>query len=116
MIIEDDRDISQVIGDYLSETYDVVRAANGVEALELIKGLGELPCIVFLDLMMPVMNGWEFLHHVQRHGLLPGVRIVAVTAAAKASLPESISFIAKPINLSDLDQSCEGVCESKKKA
>jgi CheY-like chemotaxis protein len=44
-----------------SEGYEVVPARHGKEALELLKNRKEDPCLILTDLMMPEMDGWEFI-------------------------------------------------------
>src|SRR4029079_11162352 len=61
-----------------SDGYDVVSAANGIEALELLQAAPG-PCVVLLDLMMPVMNGVEFLHALDRRGEKGDVRVMLVS-------------------------------------
>jgi CheY-like chemotaxis protein len=59
LVVEDDPYIRQEIADLLGEHgFQVLLAANGAEALALLRGTR--PCLVVLDLMMPVMDGWTF--------------------------------------------------------
>lgn len=60
LIVEDDQDILFALSSLLEdEGYAVHVAQNGLVALELLKNLG-LPDLILLDMMMPVMNGWQF--------------------------------------------------------
>jgi CheY-like chemotaxis protein len=60
MVVDDD-DIRDALGEVLRTTgHEVVTAANGHEALELLRN-GVSVCLVLLDLMMPVMDGYRFL-------------------------------------------------------
>ena len=64
------------------EGYSVVTASNGAEAEQELAHM-EDPCVVLLDLMMPVMNGWELLDHLERDGKLDdGIHVVVVSATA----------------------------------
>ena len=66
LIVDDQALFRRSLQDRLrSDGYDVVGAENGVEALELLEAASS-PCVVLLDLMMPVMNGVEFLHALDR--------------------------------------------------
>ena len=58
IIVEDDDDIRDTFREVLeSEGYHVLTAANGRVALDLLEGMRDVPCLVLLDLMMPIMNG-----------------------------------------------------------
>ena len=61
LVVEDDLAIRDAMTDFLEEEgYDVITAANGDQALRMLEAL-EGPVLVILDLMMPVMDGFEFL-------------------------------------------------------
>lgn len=60
LLVEDEASVREVIEAVLQdEGYRVVCAENGVDALEVLES-GLRPCIVILDLMMPIMDGWQF--------------------------------------------------------
>src|SRR5260370_31096646 len=64
------------------EGFRVVTAANGAEAEEELEQIG-CPCVVLLDLMMPVMSGWELLAHLRKNGSLErGLHVVVVSASS----------------------------------
>ena len=61
LVVDDDAEIRESLSDLLSDEGHRVRAAaNGKEALELLRQT-PAPCMILLDLMMPVMNGWQFV-------------------------------------------------------
>jgi CheY-like chemotaxis protein len=110
LITEDNDDIRDTIADALREEgYEVHLAKNGREALETLKGLTQ-PALVLLDLMMPVMNGWEFLdaHRDESGGMKGGHQIVTISAvAATASIEDptplnTAASLRKPLSFSDL--------------
>jgi len=79
IVVDDQALFRRSIQDRLrSDGYDVVSAANGIEALELLQAAPG-PCVVLLDLMMPVMNGVEFLHALDRRGEKGDVRVMLVS-------------------------------------
>ena len=67
LIIEDDADIRLALRGVLEgEGFRVVEAEHGQAALTELQRRGP-PCLVFLDLMMPVMNGWDFLDTMRQN-------------------------------------------------
>ncbi len=87
--------IAEVLRD---EGYDVVCAANGVQSLhELHKQ--DHPDVMLLDLMMPVMSGWEVLEELQASDELSRIPVVVVSAMSAPGVPEHLS---KPIDIEDL--------------
>src|SRR3989440_2086273 len=68
LVVDDDPDILQTLALCLSsEGYAVLMAANGQEALDLLNR--EKPACILLDLMMPVMDGWQFVSEIDQRGL-----------------------------------------------
>jgi CheY-like chemotaxis protein len=84
VIIEDDAGIRESLKDLLEmEGFSVQTAANGAEGLQLI-GQIDRPCLILLDLMMPVMDGWEFLEVMKSRpdSMLATIPVTVVSAAA----------------------------------
>lgn len=113
MVIEDDEDIRSALVDVLAEEgYETHSAENGKEALETLRQMPK-PCLVFLDLMMPIMNGREFLDEVMRDSYLAPVPVVVVSAIAdKADVSGAVDFLKKPIDMDMIlavaDKYCRG--------
>ena len=91
---------------------EVVHAADGKKALQLLeKMLDEnyLPCLIILDINMPVMNGREALQAIRNHPRLKGLSVIMFTTS---NSPADIAFaeahdamlITKPIDYSDLEK------------
>jgi len=59
LVVNDDEDMSDTLREILQDRYKVVLAHDGREALQKLRD-GVRPCIILLDLMMPVMGGVEF--------------------------------------------------------
>jgi CheY-like chemotaxis protein len=79
LIVDDDDDIREVMGDILSlRGHAVVGVPNGRKALEWLEGGGHA-CLILLDLMMPVMNGWEFRRRQLQSADLASVPVVVLT-------------------------------------
>ena len=84
-----------------NEGMAVETARNGAEALALLRA-GRQPWLVLLDLMMPVMNGWEFLAAVANDPLLQELPVVVLTAAEHAQIPGALEVLNKPMELKEL--------------
>ncbi|HEY3448782.1 MAG TPA: response regulator [Myxococcales bacterium] len=79
MVVEDDGDIREVVGGLLDAAgFRVLSARNGREALEHLDR-GPKPCVILLDLVMPEMNGWQFLEALRRRQGFEKVPVVVVT-------------------------------------
>jgi CheY-like chemotaxis protein len=62
LVVDDDEDVRGFVQELLTDQgYSSLGAANGQEALEFLRRAEEAPALILLDLMMPEMNGWEFL-------------------------------------------------------
>ena len=87
MIVEDDFDVRTLFAESLNEAgYEVETASNGLEALDLLRELRgdhdtRRPGVILLDLMMPIMDGWEFRRQQQDDPKLSSIPVVAITAA-----------------------------------
>jgi CheY-like chemotaxis protein len=82
LVIEDDPDIRERVVSLLHDEapwVSVTSAGDGMEALELLED-GPAPCLALLDIMMPVMNGLEFLDALRDRGLAPEMHVVLVSA------------------------------------
>src|SRR5882672_10705109 len=102
LIVDDDPDLLDVTSFVIeNEGMAVETARNGEEALALI-GSGRLPALVLLDLMMPVMNGWEFLAAVANDPVLRGLPVVVLTAAEHTQVPGALEVVSKPMDLKEL--------------
>ncbi len=81
MIVEDDVDIRETIEQVLAD-HDVhaTTAENGAVALERLREAGEQPCVILLDMMMPVMDGREFRTQQQADPALSQIPVVVLSA------------------------------------
>lgn len=74
LIVEDDYIDRAVLTKILSDTYDVVEAYNGLEALQILEKEHDSISLILLDVMMPVMDGFEFLrqmHATKEYSIIP---------------------------------------------
>lgn len=108
--MEDDEDIRAAMAEILeSEGFEVAVASNGQEGLEVLGHMG-LPCLVLLDLMMPVMNGEDFLRHVREDPVLSPIPVIIVTASGRAPLPGTQGILKKPFEIHDLFATVSAHC------
>ena len=116
VIIEDDVDLRETMKELLEiEGFSVVTAENGREGMKLIEG-DVMPCLILLDMMMPVMNGWEFLDAMQRErqALLAETRVAVVSAAADMADVQrqyGCSVLRKPVNVEQLFALAHEACD-----
>jgi CheY-like chemotaxis protein len=82
LIVEDDRDLREMLDLLLSTSgYETMTAPNGAVALEQMRE--RKPCLVLLDLMMPVMNGWDFRQYQRADPDLSAIPVVCISAVAQ---------------------------------
>ena len=103
LLIEDDKELQDIIKEALElEGFKVFTANNGREGLNIL-AKNPAPCLILLDLIMPVMNGWEFMEELNNDLLLSTIPVVIVSGLEnKAVNNQSIVFIPKPIDLDKL--------------
>ena len=82
LVVDDDADIRETLREVLKHSgHEVVTAGNGLEALRILRD-GLAPCLVLLDLMMPIMDGYEFLEVQRNDPDLSKYRIAVITAGS----------------------------------
>ncbi len=118
LLVEDDDDLRGAFRDLLEdEGYTVWTAANGQEALQCLRTRGPA-CLIFLDLMMPVMNGWEFCSRRAAEPTLADIPIVVCTADAQAEQKArnlgASGWLAKPTDPDDLIRYASVFCRPSK--
>lgn len=108
MLVEDDDGIRETMAALLEdEGYRVVPAANGEEGLAALRAAAD-PCLVLLDLWMPVMNGWQMLEAMRDDEALAHVPVVVISAAGDLTPPKgAAAFLRKPIRLETLLESVD---------
>lgn len=112
LLVEDDDDIRSTLQEVLElEGYSVVPAAHGQEAFDRLDEI-ERPCLILLDLMMPVMNGWEFLEQQKKHAKFSSIPVLVVSAAGeKARTAPAQGFVKKPIEVDGLLELIKKYCQ-----
>ncbi len=112
LLVEDDEDFRDLLAGILqTKGYEVVLAGNGAEALALMKG-GLRPCIILLDLMMPVMDGWTFRQAQLADPAIASIPVIVLSAVSDYSRPISGLMMRKPGNIPliarEIDTHCQG--------
>jgi CheY-like chemotaxis protein len=98
LVVDDDAEIRETLMLLLErEGYGVIGAENGAQALVALRQ--SHPSVMLLDLMMPVMSGWEVLDELETTGELANVPIVVVSAMCA---PGARACLRKPVDLDEL--------------
>ena len=101
LVVDDEADIRDSLKDALAdEGYSVLSASNGQEAMRLLPSL-KRPCAIILDIIMPVMSGTEFYHHLRSHPELADIPVL-ISTSDPSRAPQSVPVMRKPINLDRL--------------
>ena len=104
LIVEDDADLREMMAQLLTlEGFRAATAVNGRDALEYLH-TAERPDVILLDLMMPVMDGWEFRRRQQDDPELSDVPVVILSALDRhrAADLEADEFLKKPLDFDRL--------------
>ena len=114
LVVDDDPHIRKMIIAALRRDapYTFVEAANGREALDAMQA--DHPDVVVLDLMMPVLSGWDVLQERSRSTELSRIPVIIVSANREPSIADAVdkgicAFLPKPFDigaLSALVKSC----------
>jgi PAS domain S-box-containing protein len=115
MIVDDDAMIRSAFADVLSdEGIDVVAAENGLDALEKLRS-GARPRLIFLDLMMPVMDGATFRVEQQKDPAIAQIPVAVLSAAdhleTRAVALGAHAYLAKPPDVGSLLRLVERYCK-----
>lgn len=114
LVVDDDQDLREVIASILGLFhFDVATAANGADALAKLRG-GLRPRLILLDLMMPVMDGWEFRAAQLKEPDLRAIPVLVITAAHQhledGAALQATGFLRKPMELDDLVAMVQRLC------
>jgi CheY-like chemotaxis protein len=104
-VVDDDAAIREAVRDLLEDDgYEVATAGNGVEALEYLHEEPP-PAAVLVDMMMPVMDGWQLLQQLKAEPRLAQIPVIAMSAGGNRTLataPVCKDYLAKPLRVSSL--------------
>ena len=103
LIVEDDEDARENLALLLElKGHEVETARHGLEALEKLREIGP-PCLIILDLMMPVMDGWEFRGALCEDSTMRDVPVVLLSGIADVNAAARqlhvVDHLSKPVDL-----------------
>ena len=106
LVVDDEIINRQMLGYILDTEYHVLYAENGAEALELLRARADQISVVLLDILMPVMSGFEFLEAVKADEALRRVPVIVMTSERDAELKSlklgAVDFIKKPYDMPEI--------------
>jgi CheY-like chemotaxis protein len=114
LVVEDDRDTREMLASFLElEGYHVETATNGRQALDRLE-TGDRVCLILLDLMMPVMDGWEFRKRQTQIPALASIPVIVVSAAGRDRIEQvsATEFLSKPVDMEQLLGRVAHYCEN----
>jgi signal transduction histidine kinase/ligand-binding sensor domain-containing protein/DNA-binding response OmpR family regulator len=119
LIVEDSKEVQNYLDDLLNSGYSVSTAMNGVEGLKLAQE--KIPDLIISDVMMPVMDGFEFCQKIKTDERTSHIPLILLTA--KATSKDKISgletgaddYIMKPFEANELKVRIRNLIEQRKK-
>lgn len=119
LVVEDHSALRIVLSTYLGKVFKVKTSANGYEALSWINE-GNIPDVILLDIIMPDLDGIEFLTNIRNSGFFQNIPVVVVSAEEDGKLIEKClelginGYMKKPFNPSDLQSKIIAILENNK--
>jgi len=116
LVIEDDHDIRVSVRNVLEdEGYTVITVTNGRSALDVLEraaAVGDLPRLIILDLMLPVMDGWHSADRLREDPQLGSLPILIMSAYEDPPPPKGVvGFVKKPVDIEALLRCVSESCE-----
>lgn len=113
LIVDDDLDVRSALAEILElRGYTVDCAGNGREALEHLRTSPALPAVIILDVLMPVMDGWQFLAEQKKDPALTGIPVMVVTAMRNAEKFDAAATFHKPVEVDRLLAALVHLCSA----
>lgn len=118
LVIDDDKEIRQLLNDFLSDRFEIAEASNGLEAIEIMKI--RMPLIIVCDIIMPEMNGVEFVKKMKEQELSRHIPIILLSS--KSSVDNQIeglevgadAYLSKPFHPRHLEAIIESLMHRNK--
>ena len=100
LLVDDDLDVCEAYAEVLRDAgHDVMTAHNGREALAVLDGATSLPDLLLVDLMMPLMDGWQLQQALAANPRWRDLPIVIMTAGRRSPHIDSVEHLQKPVSL-----------------
>jgi CheY-like chemotaxis protein len=113
LVVEDDEELRDIIADILESCgYEVIPAGNGKQAADFLAATAAPPAMILLDLMMPIVNGWELLRDIQADSRLAAIPVVVMTAIRRDRPAGVTALLKKPFSLRDLIETVGGCVDA----
>ena len=113
LIVEDDEVIRDVLQQLLQyQGYPTVTATHGKDALQKLSGMSP-PALLVMDLMMPIMNGWELLEHIRKDARWDKLPVIILSAGGEAQKlldDPHVRFLKKPLRMNSLLEHVKALC------
>lgn len=114
LVIEDNQDMRDTLIEFLQTFgYQAIGAEHGQDALDKLHSMDANPCVIVLDLMMPVMDGRSFRQEQLKQPEMAGIPVVVISAYDVIPYIQELqaaAYLRKPVNLKELmrvvDQHC----------
>lgn len=114
LVVEDDKNLRDSLCEALEwEGFATVSAEHGEAALRYLRA-GERPCVILLDLMMPVMDGWSFRREMMNDQALSDIPVVIMSAARLDRGPpvEVNEVLVKPLQMDTVVEAIQRHCQA----
>ena len=116
LIVDDEMINREILGNLLSNDYEVHFAENGKEALEILKKREHIYSLILLDLLMPIMDGFELMEILKNDENYRSIPIIVMTSEKDAEVKSirlgAADFITKPYDMPEVILArCERIIE-----
>lgn len=116
LIVEDDRDARELLAEIICrEGVEAVMAENGQDGIEKLKACAVKPSLIFMDLQMPVADGYEFRRDQCADPEMASIPTVVVSAnfdRCDHARLGNVELLPKPVQLERIDEIVRRYCES----
>ena len=106
LVVDDDMINRELLGNMIRDSYDVLYASDGKQTLDLIRENSETLSLVLMDLMMPVMTGFEVLSEMREDESISHIPVIVLTSEKTAEVDSlqlgASDFISKPFNMPEV--------------
>ena len=115
LVVDDDAATRDSLAEVLEEDgFAVLTASNGREAFEVLRSASTKPSVILLDMIMPVMDGWEFTKEQRNDPELASIPVAVFSVhpniEAAARFVEAAAYFRKPLPLDDLIDTLDSLC------